>query len=83
MLELLYGGEVEGFELVSDEITGNSRWSIHHEMIFKHDGKIYSADYSKGATEQQDESPWEYETEVEAKEVKAVEVTITKYVPIE
>ena len=58
---------------VVDTITDTSRWSVHHEIIFKDNGKFYKTHYSHGATEYQDESPWEYEEEVECKEVQQVE----------
>jgi hypothetical protein len=65
---------------ISDEITGTSRWNIHHEIIFELEGKFYRTSYSEGATELQDESPWEYDNEVECEQVekitKMVEVTI-------
>jgi len=63
-----------GVEILRDEITDTSRWSIHHEIIFRWtDGKTYRADYSVGATESQDEAPWEYEDYVECEEVAQVE----------
>ncbi|GAV11406.1 hypothetical protein [Paenibacillus sp. NAIST15-1] len=65
---------INGVKLIRDDITDNSRWSIHHEIIFKWtDGKFYRAYYSVGATESQDEAPWEYEDEVECVEVYQVE----------
>ena len=67
---------------VLDEITDTSRWSIHHRIIFKHEGKFYETYYSEGATEMQDESPWEYEDEVECDEVELKEVKVVKWVRI-
>ena len=67
---------------VLDEITDTSRWSIHHRRVFRHEGKFYETHYSVGATEQQDESPYQYEEgTVECPEVVPVEKTITVYVP--
>ena len=52
--------DVEGASIVSDEITDQGRWNIQHEMIFKDvDGLFYVTDYSVGATEYQDERPFE------------------------
>ena len=48
-------------ETIEDKITEKSRWSLYHRRIFKHDGKLYETYYSVGATEQQDESPYEDE----------------------
>lgn len=72
--------DVDGFEIVENEISGTSRWSIHYRLVFKHDGKFYLTSYSVGATESQDESPFEYSPdEVECKEVFPVEKTIIVY----
>jgi hypothetical protein len=57
--------------VILDEITDTSRWSIHHRIVFEWDGKYYMAHYSEGATEMQDESPWEYETDVDCLEVES------------
>jgi len=72
---------------VHNTITGHSRlkywygWSIQHSIIFKwKDGKFYRAHYSTGATEMQDESPWEYYDEVECTEVEQKPVTALQWV---
>lgn len=67
--------------VVRDIIVDNSRWSLQHELIFKFDGKLYRAYYSVGATEMQDERPWEYEDEVKCIEVMAVPSIDYKAVP--
>ena len=73
-----HDGEV--FEVIEDEIIDTSRWSIIHRMVFKLDGKFYESSYLKGATEQQDEQPYEYDEDViECDEVFPVEKTITVY----
>lgn len=71
------------YSAVEDEIIDNSRWSIHHAIIFEHDGKFYRTYYSVGATECQDEGPWEYEDEVDCTEVTQKEVTVMAWVPVE
>ncbi|MGG0757534.1 hypothetical protein [Brevibacillus laterosporus] len=64
----------DGVEVILDQIVDQSRWSIYHDIIFKWtDGKYYSTGYSVGATECQDEAPWEYMDEVECTEVHQVE----------
>lgn len=68
-------------EVIEDIVVDNSRWSINHSVIFKIDGKFYESYYSVGATEYQDESPYEHEgDEIECDEVFPVERTITVYV---
>jgi predicted nuclease of restriction endonuclease-like RecB superfamily len=70
------------YSALVDEITDTSRWSIHHKIVFQHDGKFYSIHYSEGATEMQDESPWEYEEDVDCTEVELKEVKVMKWVPV-
>jgi hypothetical protein len=69
--ELLYMGLPEA--AIEDEVAGTSRWSVQHEIVFEKDGKFYRTYYSIGATEMQDESPWEYDNEVECWEVHKVQ----------
>jgi len=68
-------------EVISDEIIATSRWSMHHMCIFKLDDRFYRTYYSKGATEMQDESPYEYDGEwIEVTEVVPKQVVVTQYV---
>ncbi|MEC4565450.1 hypothetical protein L8C07_05790 [Paenibacillus sp. CMAA1739] len=70
------------YSALVDNITDTSRWSIHHEIVFEHEGKFYQTHYSEGATEMQDESPWEYEEDVDCNEVELKEVKVMKWVPV-
>ena len=79
MLDVLYDVTAE---IISDDINDTSRWSEYHTLIFKYDGKIYRAYYSRGLTEQQDESPWEYENTIDAELVVAEEYTAIRYVEV-
>ena len=71
----LLDGDSEEFKIIKDEIVDTSRWSNIYEIIIQRisDGKYFKDSYSVGATESQDESPWEYDepdfTEVFKKEV--------------
>jgi len=76
MLSILYGDEGE---VLRNQIVGHSRWSVNHEVIFRYGDKLYQAYYSVGATETQDEVPWEYEKEVECVEVEPYEKTVIDY----
>ena len=69
-----------GCEIISRDIIDTSRWSIHYELIFKLKDKFYMTWYTEGATEQQDERPWECDNTVDCEEVEPVEVTVIKYV---
>lgn len=73
------------FKVISDDIVDTSRWSEIHEMIFqdKGDGKFYRTNYSQGLTECQDESPYEYDSDmIEVDQVVPKEVTVIKYVKV-
>lgn len=78
-----YGLPYEGYdgvEVLEDNITHTSRWSIFHSLVFRWiDGKTYKTMYSVGATECQDESPWEYEAVVICEEVELVPVTVMRW----
>lgn len=78
MQEILWGCQGK---ILRDEITSSGRWSIYHELIFQRndEGPIYRTDYSVGATEYQDERPWQDEKEVTCIEVKTVEKVIVDY----
>jgi hypothetical protein len=69
------------YSAIEDKVIDNSRWSIHHEIVFEHEGKFYRTYYSVGATECQDEEPWEYDDEVDCTEVVQKEITVMAWVP--
>jgi len=66
-------------DIIADTIYDNTRWSIVHELIFKRDDKCYRTYYRVGATEHQEERPWDYDDAVKCTEVKPVERTVTVY----
>jgi len=70
------------YSALEDDIVDTSRWSENHDIIFEHEGKFYNTGYSCGLTEQQDESPWEYEDEIECVEVHQVERLIKVWEPV-
>lgn len=69
------------FTVIKRDIVDTSRWSIITDVIVKRlsDGKLFKSCYSQGATESQDERPYEYDEFAEFTEVFAVEKTITVY----
>ena len=75
-LDLPYGA-------ILDKIIDTTRWSIIHEIVFEDNGKFYQTTYSEGATESQDERPWEYKDEVECYEVELREVKVKKWCKVE
>ena len=73
------------FKTVSSTVDDNSRWSLHKTDIFLHipTGKHYLVNYSVGATEMQDEAPFEYHTgDVVFQEVVEKEVLVKQWVLI-
>lgn len=73
------------FEVVENEIIDHSRWTVSYNLVFKHTDstgleRFYSSCYDVGATECQDESPYDNEDdEVECAEVRPVEKTVIVY----
>ena len=68
---------------VEDKVVGHSRWSVQHDVIFgdQSTGKHYASGYSVGATESQDETPYEYaEDEIDCDEVEQQEVRVKKWI---
>lgn len=59
------GRKKDGATVVEDTISAQDRWTTTHDLIFRlpdmPDNLAYSTWYREGSTEQQDESPWEYE----------------------
>lgn len=71
------------YNAIEDDVIDTSRWSILHEIVFQdNDGKFYKTSYSVGATECQDEAPWEYEDNITCYEVEKKKVVVEKWVEI-
>lgn len=77
----------EGGRIISDEVIETTRWSIVYALIVhfpdQAEDEAWEMVYSVGATECQDESPWQDEEEVEATLVKEREVLVKKWLPVE
>jgi len=72
--------EEDEIEIKEKKLIDTSRWSTIHSLVFSFRRKFYQTRYSRGATEQQDESPFEYaDDQIECKEVFQVEKTIIMY----
>ena len=75
--------ETDDWEAASPkEIIDTTRWSNVLYRVFRHipTGKFYEFSWSVGATEMQDERPYEYEDEITPEEVVQEVVTVTKWV---
>jgi hypothetical protein len=69
------------WKAIEDTIIDTRRWSIDHEIIFKYEDKYYQTTYSIGATEGQEEAPFEYDPdEIECLEVEQKEVVVKQWV---
>jgi len=77
---IVYGDD-PNFKEILEEIEDTSRWSIHYRIIVRRlsDGKLFESGFRRGATESQDESPYEYESEAVFKEVKPIERVVIDY----
>lgn len=76
--------DTDAWDTVEEEIIDKTRWSIIKEGIFfnKKTNKHYRVSWSIGATESQDELPFEYDKEVEFIEVVEKEVVVKKWVAL-
>jgi hypothetical protein len=74
-------GSFDAYTFISKELTGRSRWHSHYTLTFGYsDGKFYQVKYQSGATEMQDDYPFDDEgDEVECYEVVPVEKTVIVY----
>lgn len=67
-------------DTVDHQIVGHSRWSITYREVFKFEDKFYETGWMEGATEMQDERPYEYDgDEIECDEVYPMEKVVTVY----
>lgn len=66
-------------EVLLNEILSTNRWSSYNEIVFKFDGVLYRAYYGQGLTENQHESPWDYENDVKCEVVEPVTVEKVVY----
>ena len=73
--------DTEEFKTIKEDVIDTSRWSIIYEIIVQRlsDNKFFKSNYSVGATESQDEQPYEYASEAVFTEVVPVEKTVIVY----
>lgn len=68
---------------IEDKIISLDRWTVAHEIIFEYKGKFYRTWYSEGATEYQDEGPWEFDEIVDCEEVEQREVLVKQWFKVD
>ncbi len=72
-----------GLSVVTRDIYDHTRWSVHYRMVFKFQERYFETHYSTGATETQDEYPYDYcPDQIECQEVVPQEKTVIEYVPL-
>jgi hypothetical protein len=72
--DLPFGGNPDaGVEVLEDDVVAQTRWSVVHKMIVRIKDKFYETTYKVGATECQDESPWQDNNVIVFNEMEQVE----------
>lgn len=67
-------------DYLEDRYMSSSRWAREYRLVFKHEDKFYASYYRVGATEYQDETPWDYEPDmIECPEVQQKEKIVAYY----
>lgn len=82
LLDLLYG-DSDDLKIIERKIVDRKRWSLQYQLIFKDllNNKHYLTHYWEGATEIQEQSPFEGEPDmIECHEVEKVKVERTEWV---
>lgn len=79
--DFLDGGVTgDGFEVLANHLVGVARWALLYRLVFEYDEKLYETVYRVGATEMQDERPFEHDPdEIECVEVERFERTVIDY----
>ena len=63
-LQKLVYDDCDTLTQIREEQTGSGRWTVENEMVFRFEGHYYRADYSEGATEQQDVTAFECDNDL-------------------
>ena len=79
-LSILYRGD-DAYKIVRNTLEDSTRWSLCYDLVIQNtaDSRFWNAGYRQGATESQDEGPWEGDTEVTFTEVFPVEKVVIEY----
>lgn len=69
------------FELMETNIIDTTRWSVVYDVVYRDNDtdKYWYSSYYRGATEMQDECPYEYDEFVTLMEVEPIEVKRIEY----
>lgn len=80
--QLISGDSENEIKVISNEIVDKSRWTVQYELLVKIGEKFYRTFYERGATEYQDNGPWECDDKIELIEVEPREVKTIQYFPV-
>lgn len=74
------------YVVLDERIFDHTRWSVVYELLFTNENsdRMYITTYSVGATESQDEGPWEYyddEDMIEVQEAHYVQEPVWRAKP--
>ena len=74
---------LDGWEKIETKIESHERWTVIYSGVFKHKdtGKFYETWWIVGATENQDEQPFDNEAP-ELREVEPRQIMVTQYYPV-
>ena len=76
-------GDSDKGKVYETNLVDTSRWSKIYEMVFSYGDNWYLTSYSKGATENQDERPFEYDDdEIDCTQVHQVKKSFTVWEPV-
>ncbi len=80
--QIIFDDHEDWKSVEEEEIVDTRRWSVTLTQVFQHipSGKHYQLCWSQGATEEQDERPFEYDTP-EPEEVVQKEILVKTWVP--
>lgn len=86
LARMIVDEDAEDWEKVygTQQITGHGRWSVNYQAVFlnKSSNKFYLLCWNVGATEMQDEQPFEYLNEVEITEVQKAAKMVIAWEPV-
>ena len=73
----------DGWEKIEEQIIDHDRWTVTYTAVSKDkDDNHWQYCYSVGATEQQDQAPFEYDDDIEFTLVEKRLVTTEAWVPV-
>jgi len=79
--DILFGNPTPSY--VDHKIVRTTDWSIVYSMVFRYNDNYYQIEYSCGATELQNHTPFEYApNNIECTHVEQKEVIVKQWVPI-